>query len=67
MENFGTLLKELREEKELSQMELSKQIDITQSSIARYELNKTEPKLTDIKKIAIFFDVSADFLLGLEK
>ena len=66
MENFGTLLKELREEKELSQMELSKQIDITQSSIARYELNKTEPKLTDIKKIAIFFGVTADYLLGLK-
>ena len=49
---LGQRLRELREEKGLSQMNLSKQIDITQSAIARYELELTEPRASDIKKYA---------------
>lgn len=48
-------------------MELSKKVDISQPSIARYELNKTEPKASDIVKLAKFFDVSTDYLLGLSE
>ena len=65
-ENFGTKIKELREEKGLSQMELAKQIDIPQATLARYELEKSEPRITEIRKICKYFDVSADYLLGLE-
>ena len=43
MEKFGAILKELREEKNLSQLQLSRLVDISQSSIARYELNQAEP------------------------
>lgn len=42
MEKFGAILKELREEKNLSQLQLSRLVDISQSSIARYELNQAE-------------------------
>ena len=66
MDILGIRLKELREEKGLSQMELSKRIDITQPAIARYELSKTEPRASDIKKICLFFGVTADYLIGLE-
>ena len=66
MEQFGTILKELRTEKNLSQKALSKATEITQSSIARWELNKTEPQSSEIRKLALFFSVSADYLLGLE-
>ena len=66
MDILGIRLKELREEKGLSQMQLSKQIDITQPAIARYELNKTEPRASDIKKFCLFFGVTADYLIGLE-
>ena len=65
METIGAKIKQLREEIGLSQMELSKKIYISQSSIARYELGKTEPKASDIIKLAEFFCVSADYLLGL--
>ena len=64
MYNFGEILKDLREEQTLSQMQLSKKVDITQSAIARYELNKTEPRLSDIRKLCQYFEVSADYLLG---
>lgn len=66
MNGYGKKLKEIRENKKLSQLELSKKIDITQSSIARYELEQTEPKLSDIIKICTFFEITADYFIGLE-
>lgn len=66
MVGLGEKLKDLREEKELSQMKLSKLIDITQPAIARYELNITEPKASDIKKFCLFFGITSDYLIGLE-
>ncbi|MFQ9423057.1 MAG: helix-turn-helix domain-containing protein [Christensenellaceae bacterium] len=67
MEKFGAILKELREEKNLSQLQLSRLVDISQSSIARYELNQAEPRLSDIRKLAIFFGVTADYLVGMDE
>ena len=61
--NIGERLKELRNEKNLSQMELSKATGISQSSIARWELNKSEPTASDIIVLAKFFGESADYLL----
>ena len=66
MKGLGEKLKELRTEKGISQMQLSNLVEITQSAIARYELNITEPKASDIKKFCVFFDVTSDYLLGLE-
>ena len=63
--NIGERLKELRSEKNLSQMELSKATGISQSSIARWELNKSEPTASDIIVLARFFGESADYLLGI--
>ena len=65
MEKFGAILKELREEKNLSQLQLSRLVDISQSSIARYELNQA--RLSDIRKLAIFFGVTEDYLVGMEE
>ena len=58
-------LKELRIEKGLSQMGLANATGISQSAIARWELNQAEPTATTIIILAKFFEVSADFLLGL--
>lgn len=67
METLGERIRMLRESVNLSQMELSLRVDISQSAIARYELNKTEPKASDIVKLADFFGVSTDYLLGLSE
>ncbi len=63
---FKKRLKELREEKNISQMELAKQTNISQSSIAKWELGKREPTAYNIVTLCKFFHVSADYLLGLE-
>jgi len=67
MKGLGERIRELREEKELSQMKLSKAVGITQAAIARYELNLTEPKASDIKKLCDFFGVTSDYLIGLDE
>lgn len=65
--NFGERLKELREEKGVSQMELSKATGLSQSAIARWELNKTEPTASALITLAKYFDESVDYLLGLSE
>ena len=57
-------LKELRLEKKLSQAELAKAIDLSQSSIAYWETGQREPNAKAIIILARFFDVSTDYLLG---
>lgn len=63
---FGIKLKELRLEKHLTQKQLSNILECNQSMITRWEKEECEPTETIIKKVAVYFDVSADYLLGLE-
>lgn len=64
---FGTKLKELRLTEGLTQKQLSEMIDCNQSMITRWEKNECEPTATAIKKIAIIFQVTTDYLLELEE
>lgn len=63
---FGIKLKELRLEKKLTQKQLAIILDCNQSMITRWEKEECEPTESVIKRTAIFFNVSADYLLGLE-
>ena len=62
---FGERLKELRTEKNISQMELAQLTKISQSAIAKWELSKTEPTASALIKLSKFFGESVDYLLGL--
>ena len=57
-------LKQIREEKGLSQNELAKKINMTQQRISSYENGIREPDIETLKILADFFDVSIDYLLG---
>ena len=63
---FGTRLKELRQLKNISQMQLSIMTGISQSAIAKWELNKTEPTASALITLSKFFDESVYYLLGIE-
>ena len=63
---FAERLKELREEKGLSQMKLAKETGLSQSSIARWELSQSEPTASDILVLCKFFNESADYILGIK-
>lgn len=60
-------LKELREEKGLSQMQLAKEIGVKQQTISNYEAGEREPDIRTIKKLCKFFNVTAGYLLGIEE
>lgn len=57
-------LKELREEKGLTQTEVATAIGGSQSNLAKWEKEKVEPTADAICKLADFFNVSTDYLLG---
>lgn len=56
-------LKQIREEKGLSQNELAKKINMTQQRISSYEKGIREPDIETLKILADFFNVSIDYLL----
>lgn len=59
MKNFGEKLKELREERNLSQKELGEKMGgITQQTIAQYEKKETVPKLETVSKIADALEIN---------
>lgn len=62
---FSERIKELRIEKGLSQMQLSKKTGLSQSAIAKWELNKTEPTASALIVLSEFFGESVDYLLCL--
>lgn len=59
-----TRIVKLRNEKHITQEELSKNIGINRSTLAMYETNKTEPNLETLIKLADYFQVSVDYLIG---
>ena len=60
-------LKELRKEKGVSQKEVAKAIGITLSAYSNYEQGTREPSYEILKNLCLYYEVSADFLLGLEE
>ena len=61
---LGDRIKKLRIMKGLNQQELSNAVGVSKSSVAMWEISNREPSLEKITKLATFFEVPADFLLG---
>ena len=57
-------LKKLRQQKGISQQVLADFIMVSQQSINKYENHNVEPDINTIIKIADYFDVSVDYLIG---
>ena len=66
MKIFAQRLRELRQEKNLSMKQLAKELNITDAAISNWENEINEPKISYLFAIAKFFNVSTDYLLGLE-
>ena len=62
---FSERLKSLRKELGLSQQALAAQMGVKRYNISDWEQGRTEPDLDMTARIARFFDVSADELLGI--
>lgn len=57
-------LRELRKEKGLTQIELAKLLNVSDRSVGFYETAERDPDTDTLSKLADFFDVSVDYLLG---
>lgn len=66
MIKFKEKLKELRMEKNLSQTELAQKLNVSQRSVSHWEIGSRQPDFETLELLANFFEVSADYLLGLE-
>ncbi len=66
MENFSERLKELRQEKGLSIHGLAKEVQISSSSLCRWENCQADIKGAQLVILAKYFNVTIDYLMGLE-
>ena len=64
MKIIGEQLRSLRESVRLSQAKLAKEFDVSQSALARYEIDDSTPSPEVFLKYADYFDVSLDYIFG---
>ena len=62
---FELRLKNLRTNKGITQAELAKHLDVTQQAVGRWEKAITSPDYPTLLKLAAYFNVTTDYLLGL--
>lgn len=63
---FKNNLKNLRLEKGIGQVELAKSIGVSKGVISLWENGLREPHMTALIKLADFFNITIDFLVGRE-
>lgn len=64
--DFGYRLRELRENKNLTQTQVARRLNLSKTTISGYENNIKTPSLEVLVKLSILYGVSADYILGLE-
>ena len=64
--DFGIRLRQLREDRGLSQVSIAKKLGVSKETIYRYEHNVQDPSVERVKQLAVILRTSSDYLLGLE-
>lgn len=67
MFDFGLRIRELRQKRKMSQEELGRRIGRSKSVVCSYENNLKMPPLDVLTDIAAVFNVSLDYLVGMDK
>ncbi len=67
MYDLGELIKVLRTERGYSQAKLAEKLNKSKSTISKYESNQKMPPLETLINISLLFNVSLDYLAGIEK
>ena len=60
-------IKWLREDRGITQLELAKYLNVTQTTYSKYELEKINISIDILVKLADYFEVSLDYLVGRNK
>ena len=61
--NFSNNLRTLRKEKGVTQKQLATYLCLSRSTIAGYETKSHQPDFLTLEKLAIYFEVSIDYLI----
>lgn len=64
MKIFGERLREIRTEKQLTQNELAKKLNVSYNTIYAWETDKQEPSMPTLLKLCEILEVSLDYLFG---
>jgi len=64
MEIFCERLRSLRLEKDLNQADVAKVMNVVLGTISNWERGLSSPNIAELKQLADYFDVTADYLLG---
>lgn len=59
-------IKQLRTERNITQVELAKSLSVSKQSVSNWENDNIQPSIDMLVKIAAYFSVSTDYLLGLD-
>lgn len=62
--SMGDRLRQLRLERRLSQEEVARQVGITRSAYSHYEINNRHPVYETLMKLASYFNVTLDYIIG---
>ena len=65
--SFATRLKELRQEKDISQRKLAEEVGIESTLISAWERKKYTPNLECVVKLAEYFEVTVGYMAGFEE
>lgn len=57
-------IKDLMSEERISQAELARSVGISQSAVCNWLNGKKEPSIDSLWRLADFFDVSVDYIIG---
>lgn len=60
---FGFIIKQLRESRGLNQEELGSIVGVSDKTVSSWEINRTEPKMGIVQKLADYFNVTTDYLI----
>lgn len=63
---FGEVIKKLRTAHNLNQVQLATELNVSKQTVSNWENNNILPSIDMLIKIARFFSVSTDYLLGLD-
>lgn len=64
MEQFANRLKELREEKGITQKELGNLVNMTKMAVSHWEKGHSEPSISQLIFLSEYFGVTVDYLVG---
>lgn len=63
---FGSVIRELRQARNLNQVQLANELKVTKQTVSNWENNNISPSIEMLVNIAKYFSVSTDYLLELD-